>query len=514
MTGKRLRISSLWMLVALGCAPATPAESPPAASPAPASAPAPTAAPAPPAPAEPPPAPAAAAAKPVNTTPAESLLHPEYARTLARLAYQWGYPMVNMMNRRNIIGAAPRPGLLNGLLPVAPRGHLSMLHDYIDPAERAVACPNQDVVYGQAFFDLDKKPVIMQVPDFGDRFWIYAIYDNRTEQVGKLGKPYGSKPGFYALVGPNYKGKVPDGLAGVITSPTDLGMLVPRVFMNDTAEDRKAIQPIINQIAAYPFEEFTGTFKTTVWKDSPNIEGPKDTGGETKWVKPETFFDVFPLVLDAVPPQPGEEALYGQFRALLEASKKDPAIKAMMVKTAEELDKSMIPQFKEWKYNGVPAGNGWNRSKHNAEWGLDLYNRLGTSKSNILDNRPTETQYFYTDNDKDGKQLTGAGTYAVTFAKGELPPVQGFWSLTLYNEEHFFNPNPLKRYSLGTKNSTLKYNADGSLTLYAGNKSPGPDKESNWLPGPTGKFSLYLRAYWGKAGITDGTWKPPVIIKQ
>jgi hypothetical protein len=99
----------------------------------------------------------------------------------------------------------------------------------------------------------------------------------------------------------------------------------------------------------------------------------------------------------------------------------------------------------------------------------------------------------------------------VTFPKGQTPPVNGFWSLTLYNEGHFFFPNDLKRYSLGTKNKTLKYNDDGSLTLYAGAKSPGAAKESNWLPAPDGSFSLYLRAYWGKQPILDGSWKPPAI---
>jgi hypothetical protein len=89
--------------------------------------------------------------------------------------------------------------------------------------------------------------------------------------------------------------------------------------------------------------------------------------------------------------------------------------------------------------------------------------------------------------------------------------VNGFWSMTLYNEHHFFHPNDLKRYSLGTKNSTLKRNADGSLTLYASATSPGKDKESNWLPAPAGAFSLYIRAYWGKQAILDGSWQPPQI---
>lgn len=91
------------------------------------------------------------------------------------------------------------------------------------------------------------------------------------------------------------------------------------------------------------------------------------------------------------------------------------------------------------------------------------------------------------------------------------PPIKGFWSLTLYDEYHFFHSDPLSRYSLGTKNKTLKYNDDGSLTLYAGAKSPGADKESNWLPAPDGKFSLYIRAYWPDKPIIDGSWTSPAV---
>src|SRR3546814_13132166 len=100
--------------------------------------------------------------------------------------------MVIRFNRSATITQAPKPGLLNGVLPGAPRGRLAMLSDYIDPAETVVTCPNQDVVYGLGFFDLDSEPVIAQVPDFGDRFWVYALYDARTDQFGELGKPYGT----------------------------------------------------------------------------------------------------------------------------------------------------------------------------------------------------------------------------------------------------------------------------------------------------------------------------------
>ena len=112
-----------------------------------------------------------------------------------------------------------------------------------------------------------------------------------------------------------------------------------------------------------------------------------------------------------------------------------------------------------------------------------------------------------------GTPLDGKNVYKITFKAGALPPVNGFWSLTLYNEHHFFNPNPLNRYSLGTKNKNMKLNEDGSLTLYASVQSPGADQESNWLPAPEGPFSLYVRAYWGKEPILDGSWVPPFIEK-
>jgi len=101
----------------------------------------------------------------------------------------------------------------------------------------------------------------------------------------------------------------------------------------------------------------------------------------------------------------------------------------------------------------------------------------------------------------------------VTFAKGRLPPVKGFWSLTLYNRYHFFAPNDLKRYSLGTKNKDLKFNADGSLTIYVQADPPAEEKRSNWLPAPDGDFSLYMRAYWPQAEITSGKWTPPVVVR-
>lgn len=425
------------------------------------------------------------------------------------MAYLWGWPLVNAANRAEAAAKLPEPGLIAGMMPMG-HNRIALLTDYIAPGERFVTCPNQDVVYGVGSFDLEKEPIVLQVPGFGDRFWVYALWDARTDEFSKIGKQYQTKPGFYMMVGPNWTGNVPSGIIAVFRSSTNEVLGATRTFMDDTAEDRRAVQPVLTQINFYPLSDFNGKMKSSDWNKLPNFPAPPSKG-ETKWVNPDTYFDQLPAVMKQVPPLPGEEALYKWIASVLEAADKDPEIKKALRETAKTSEAEMITPFLEWRYNGRSAGNGWNSPVDNAEWGTDYLNRTGSAKSNMYDNRPEETKYIYTDDDSQSNQLNGRNSYAITFAKGQLPPVKGFWSLTLYNGEHFFNPNPLGHYSLGTKNKSLKYNADGSLTLYASANSPGADKESNWLPAPSGPFSLYIRAYWPDQAILEGTWKPPVV---
>jgi hypothetical protein len=447
----------------------------------------------------------------VPGSPSGTAMTTAYVQTVGRMAYLWGWPLVNSVNRSIAFSKAPEPGLIGGVVPIAFNGN-AMLTGYISPDQTIIACPNQDVAYGAGWMTLDKEPIVFQVPDFGDRFWVYAHYDARTDEFSEIGRQYGTKPGFYLMVGPDWKGETPAGITAVVRSSTSLAFVIPRIFIDDSAEDQKAVQPLLSQVVYYPLSEFDGKMKIKDWSKLPHFPAPKSTGkGETKWVNPETFFDELPEVMKQVPPMPGEEALYNWIGSVLEAAAKDPQIKQTLKDTAIAAASEMIDPFLLWRNNGRPAGNGWNSPVNGAEWGTDYVNRTGTSKSNMYDNRPEETKYIYTDNDNQGAQLNGQNNYTVTFAKGQTPPVKGFWSLTLYNDVHFFNPNPLRRYSLGTKNKTIKYNADGSLTLYASAKSPGADKESNWLPAPEGTFSLYIRAYWADKAILDGTWTPPTI---
>ena len=443
-------------------------------------------------------------------------LSAEATEVSAEKAYLWGWPMANLLTRYDRVRLVPKPGHLMGIAPVAPIGQVAMLADYIEPDQKFVACPNQDVVYGFGMMELDQDPVVIQVPDFGNRYWVYAIYDARTDQIAPIGLQHGTRKGHYLVVGPEWEGEAPEGIAGVFRSPTNLSVMIPRVFMNDTAEDRAAVQPLVNQIAAYPLREFDGTWVTIDWRNAPRI--PYLLGlikrGPPVWVEPKKFLERLAEILDRVPPLTGEEPLYEELRTLIAAAAQDRTTHRIAVDAFRRTQSDVIDGFLRWSENGEPAGNGWHRSFDSAAWGTGYRNRTASARSNIFENVQQETRYYYTDDATDGTPLDGNENYEATFAAGELPPVHGFWSMTLYNREHFFHENTLNRYSLGTKNETLQYNDDGSLTIYAGAESPGLARESNWLPAPKGPFSLYIRAYWGKTPILDGSWVPPVIQKR
>ena len=306
----------------------------------------------------------------------------------------------------------------------------------------------------------------------------------------------------------------------MVRSSTNFAVTMPRIFITDSPEDQASVQPALRQIQFYPLSQFDGKMKTKDWSKLPTFPVPKEktrpkySTKQPPWVDPAVFFEQLPVVMKEVPPMPGEEALYKWIGSVLDAAAKDPEVMTTLRETAFAADQELIAPMMWWRYNGVSAGNGWTTPTNNAVFGTNYYHRTGAVKADPYDNKRNETMYFYTDNDTQMKQLVGELPYEVTFQKGELPPVKGFWSLTMYDPEHFFAPNALKRYALGTKNKTLKYNDDGGLTIYLGNKSPGKEKEANWLPAPAGNLSLWIRAYWPDKAILDGTWKPPVIGRE
>src|SRR5262249_8004653 len=154
----------------------------------------------------------------------------------------------------------------------------------------------------------------------------------------------------------------------------------------------------------------------------------------------------------------GEEAMYANLRAVLASADKDEKLMAALTKSAVAADKELVAPLFQFKNSGLSLTFNWTTINNGAAFGVDYLTRTAAAKANIFVNKPNETKYFYLDEDATGTQLNADKKYVITFAKGQLPPVRGFWSLTLYNEHHFFAPNEINRYSLGTKNKNLKFN--------------------------------------------------------
>jgi hypothetical protein len=438
-----------------------------------------------------------------------------YAAHVARDAFFWAWPLVNVYNKRRASEQSKELAYA-GPAPSAPLNRIVMLTDYVAADERIVACPNQDVVYGGGSLGLDQSAIVIQVPDFGERFWVYQAVDLRTDGFVQLGKMYGTTSGFYLLVGPNWQGDVPKGISKVFRAPTNTGFIAPRIFMDDTPDDRRAIQPVLRQIMLYPLAEYDGRVKSIDWTTITKLPNAATGEQEIVWVPPQSFIDTLSAVLADAPPLPGEEARYAQVRAVLEAAKNDPQITAAMTKAAAEADEQLVKPLFEFRNWGQQLPHHWSTISNEAAFGTDYFTRTAVAKSNIFVNSPNETKYYYQDLDMSGVRLNGTNRYTVTFAKEETPPVNGFWSLTLYNEHHFFAPNAIGRYSLGTKNKALKTNPDGSLTIHVQADPPADAAQrDNWLPAPKNAgFSLYLRAYWPKTSIIDGSWTPPGVQRM
>jgi hypothetical protein len=437
----------------------------------------------------------------------------EYAELVGRDVYFWAWPLVNVYIRR-LVHERVSEAMISGAMPTAPLNQLGMLSDYITPEERALACPNQDVVYGAGALALDLSPVVIQVPDFGDRFWVYQAVDLRTDSFASLGKMYATTPGFYLFVGPDWKGEVPKGITKVFRASTNTGYVMPRVFQDDSPEDNKAVRSVTQQVMMYPLTDYDGKMKSRDWTKLLNVFSTTGDDEEVRWIIPEKFFDVLPLVLADAAPMPGEEARYAQVSAVLAAAEKDPKIKAALNKAAAAAEKSTVGPLFEFRNFGLQLPRYWSTLINGADFGTDYFTRTAVAKSNIFVNRPNETRYFYQDLDDGGRRLNGAHRYAITFPKDQTPPVRGFWSLALYNRHHFFEPNPIRRYSVGTKSKALKRHLDGSLTIYLQADPPPGEQFDNWLPAPKDSdFSLCIRSYWPTVEITDGSWTPPAVTR-
>lgn len=438
-------------------------------------------------------------------------LSPAEATELGTEAYVYGYPLVTMEMTRRVMTNVVQPDGTR-----APMGHLVRMRHYPTAQFRDVTAPNADTLYTTAWLDVGAEPWILSLPDANDRYYLMPMLDAWTTVFQVPGKrTTGTKAQTYAITGPGWKGTLP---AGVVEykSPTALVWLLGRIYCTGTPEDYEAVHAMQDAISLVPLSSYGKAYTPPAGAVDPKIDMKTAVREQVNSLDVATYFGMMAELMKANPPAAADAPMVAKLAKLgivpgqpFEIAKLDPAV-------ADALRAIPKPAFAKILGYFEQAGtrqNGWVFTTKTGLYGTDYLNRAMITAIGLGANRPQDAVYPTTEVDAQGKPYDGTKPYVVHFAKGALPPVNGFWSLTMYDKDFFFVDNPLDRYTLSARNA-LKQNADGSVDLYLQHENPGPEKESNWLPTPAGRFIPMLRLYWPKEtppSIIDGTWTIPAV---
>jgi hypothetical protein len=427
----------------------------------------------------------------------KQLVSADQAAEIAVEAYAFGYPLVLMDVTRQMMTAVPKAGALK-----APVNQFIHVREFPDPTFTDVVSPNADTLYSTAWLDLTKEPIILSVPDVGKRYYLMEMLDAWTNVFAAPGtRTTGNGRGDFAIVGPQWKGTLPAGVKE-IKSPTNMVWLLGRTQTNGK-EDYAAVRAIQDQYKLTPLSAWGKDYK-------PPDNAPVAAGIDVKTPPVEqvakmdaaTFYARLNTLMKDNPPANADASAVNSIAAIGVAPGTTFDLKSLDPAVAKSVAEARKPHGKKV--------NGWDVMTNLGRYGTDYLFRSVVAIVGLGANLPEDAIYPRATEDTDGQPLTGANSYVVHFPKGQLPPVNAFWSLTMYNSKQFFVQNPINRYAIGDRDK-LKFNDDGSLTITIQHESPGKEKESNWLPAPADQFNMFMRLYWPKKEIEDGAWKMPGV---
>jgi len=428
---------------------------------------------------------------------------------IAREAYTYGYPLVTMDLTRRQQTNVREPDDAH-----APMGQLIKMRAYPAVDNKGAAAPNADTMYTMVWYDLSTEPWVFSIPDMGDRFYIMPVLSSYNEVFHVAGsRATGGKPQKFVITGPGWSGPLPEGLTQV-KSPTALVWICGRIYCTGTPEDYKAVHEVQDQYSSVPLSAYGKAYSPPPAVVDEKFDMKTAVRKQVNALSLEEFFDYFARLLKNNPPKPEDAAIVARMARIgivpgqdLDRSKL-PVLGGKLDPKIALLE--MVEILKTTK-----AVNGWLYWTSDAgTYGTDYAQRAMVTLIGPGLNFPQDAVYPFSEKDEHGEKYDGAAhNYVIHFEKGQMPPVKGFWSLTMYDPEFFFVPNPINRYNLSQRN-TFVTNPDGSVDLYLQAESPGPDKEANWLPAPKGKFIPMLRLYWPQdtpPSILGGSWKPPAL---
>jgi hypothetical protein len=454
-----------------------------------------------------------------NSTPKEPTtgLNAADATSIATDAYVYGYSLITTEVTRVQMSNVSKPEGLH-----APMGQFLNIPRYPPADYRGVSAPNADTLYSLAWLDLS-EPQVFSHPDMGKRFYLFEMTDLWMIDFETPGaRTAGGKAENYLITGPGWSGTVPTGMKQ-IKSAAQYMVILGRTYADGSEADYKAVNALQAQYKITPLASWGKPFTYVAPPVNTNpgysmTDKPQDV---INAMDTSTYFNMLArLMCKAAPPAAEDAAILSRMATIgiepckpFDITKLDVATQAALKDTGKAgMQRISANQDKLGKHE-----NGWAITIGLGIYGTDYLKRATVAAYGWPANRQEDAVYPYTLTDSTGAKLNGANKYTLTFAKGLTPPVNGFWSITMYliDGGWWFVPNPLNKFTVSMRDHP-KFNTDGSLTLYFQTDSPGKDKEANWLPAPKGEFIPMLRMYWPKdtpPSILDGSWTPPAVMK-
>jgi hypothetical protein len=422
-------------------------------------------------------------------------------------AYVYFYPLVTMdVSRKQFTNI--EAGKMVGRGPMNTFTHIRA---YPTADLKVVVRPNFDTLYSLAWLDLTKEPLVVSAPDTEDRYYMLPMLDMWTDVFAVPGKrTSGTKPGNFAVVPPGWQGQLPSGV-DKIQAPTPYVWVIGRTQTNGP-KDYAAVHKVQDGYTVTPLSQWGKTPQPVKPGIDPSVDMKTPPLDQVNKMPAPEYFKYAAELLKLHPPHVADWSIIARLQRIgiepgesLDYEGLDPRVRQALEKAATDGLKGM--------YAKIPTiarvVNGWSMNTDTmGVYGIYYLKRAMVSMLGLGANQPEDAIYPMNLGDADGKPLVGENKYVLHFNKEELPPVEAFWSVTMYDSAGFQVANPINRFAIGDRDQ-LKYNADGSLDLYLQNESPGPDKESNWLPSPAkGTLGVTLRLYAPKAQVLDGRWNP------
>jgi hypothetical protein len=433
------------------------------------------------------------------------------AHAIAVDAYVYLYPLLTMdVTRRQLTNMAPGKGVFGGPM------NMFVNVEAFPPADfKAVVRPNFDTLYSSAYLDLTKGPMIVSAPDTNGRYYLLPMLDMWSDVFASPGwRTTGTHAGNFLVTPPGWSGTVPAGFTQ-IQAPTPYVWIIGRT-KTDGPPDYDAVHKIQAGYKVTPLSEWNKPASPVSVKIDPNVDMKTPPKLQVDSMPVGKYFAYAADLLKLQPPHLTDQPIIAQMKRIglepgrdFDIDKLDPVVKKGMEGAPEDGQKLMA-----WKVPTLArVVNGWSMNTDTmGVYGNYYLKRAIVAQVGLGANLPEDAIYPLNIGDEAGKPLDGTNKYRISFEKGTTPPVNAFWSITLYDSEGFQVANNLNRFAVSSW-MPLKYNVDGSLDLYIQNESPGKDSEANWLPAPKGVFNLTMRLYGPRSEALTGRWAPPAITR-